>query len=372
MRVGLGKLMDIRALVLVGGAIEAENIAGMPFGLLDVLGRPVLDRMVERLRSAGISDVRVIACNPPQPLPATPRSVGYAIEWIEQPGLERPLDGLDDHSNFWRAAERSFSQLAYAGAELIVIMRIGAFTEVDFYGLIQFHLDRASKVTAVCGSAGDLLDIFVVNASRRNDAAHLFRSRLTASRVPFSLFPFDGYVNRLSNAADFRRLAVDAFFGSVKLEPIGQEIRPGVWVAPGARIHSKARLLAPAFVGEQAKVRAAAVLTRCAVLERGAEVRPGTIVEDSTLLPYTCVGEKLDVGHSVIGFRVVASLSRNVELTMHDPALVDMAAPAPLRTFKSIAALAGYLPLQLLRGIFSRDGEAVELPGSVDARSASL
>jgi NDP-sugar pyrophosphorylase family protein len=376
--------MDVRALVFVGGAGDLpphaaqrqrglgtpESIAGIPLGLLDVLGRPVLDRVVEQLRSADISNVRVIAASPAQPWPGAPRPDGYSMEWME--GQTNLLDGLDGDHNLWRAAERTFSQFAFSGADLVVVVRIGAYAELDYDELIQFHLDHSGKVTAVRDASGELLEIFVINASRRNDAACLFRSRLTTFRGPCLHFPFGGYVNRLASAADFRQLAVDAFFGKAKLQPHGDEIRPGVWAAPSARIHPKSRVLAPAFVGEYAKVRAAAVLTRCAVLERGAEVRTGTIVEDATLLPYTWVGEKLDVVHSVVGFRRVMHLTRKVEVLVDDPTLVDIAEAAPLRTFKSIAALASYLPVQLLRGVFQRDRKAVELPGSVDAQSPSL
>ncbi len=338
-----------------------ESMAGVPLGLLDVLGRPVVDHLVERLRRADVSDIRVIANAGQQPWRPGLCPGGYTIEWLAAPAL-----------NLWRVAKKAFSQLAFSGAELVVVIRVGSYIEVDYDALLQFHLDNRSHVTAVTDPEGHLLDSFVISGSHRNDAAYLFRHNLTAFRNPCVRYPFTGYVNRLRSVADLRRLAVDAFCGRAELQPAGVEIRPGVWAAPSARIHPRARVLAPAFIGENAKLRSEAVLTRCAVLERGAEVRPGTIVEDSTLLPHTCVGENLDVLHSVVGFGRVAHLARKVEMPVHDPTLVNTVVPAPLRTFQGIVALASYLPLQFVRGLFSRNGHSVELPRSLDAQSPSL
>ena len=108
------------------------------------------------------------------------------------------------------------------------------------------------------------------------------------------------------------------------IRPVGKEIKPGVWVGEGARIHRKARVVAPAFIGAHSKIRASALITRGSVIEHHAEVDCGTVVENSTVLPFTYVGAGLDVMHSVVGFRRLSHLLRNVEVEISDDKLVGM------------------------------------------------
>src|SRR5512146_3031843 len=113
------------------------------------------------------------------------------------------------------------------------------------------------------------------------------------------LYPFEGYINPLQDARDLRVLALDGFAGVAHIPPCGCEIKPGVWVADGARVHRTARLLAPCFVGARAKIRAASLLTRGCVVEHHAQIDCGTIVENSTVLPSATVGAGLDAVQSV-------------------------------------------------------------------------
>jgi carbonic anhydrase/acetyltransferase-like protein (isoleucine patch superfamily) len=197
------------------------------------------------------------------------------------------------------------------------------------------------------------LDVVVIDANRRNEAATLFRSRLAKSRTPSSAYLFGGYSNALENVRDLRCLAQDGLLMRCELQPAGTEIKPGVWAGEEVRIHRTARLLAPCFVGARTKVRANAVVTRCSSLEHHAEVDCGTVVEDSSVLPYTYLGTGLDVAHAVVGFQQLAHLKRKTQVEISDPRLVaTVSSSAPLRTLQSAAALAGYVPLQFVRGIF--------------------
>jgi hypothetical protein len=65
-----------------------------------------------------------------------------------------------------------------------------------------------------------------------------------------------------------------------------------------------------------------AVITRGSVLEHHTEVDCATVVENSSVLPYTCVGAGLDVEYSVLGFQRVHSLTRNATVEIYDPHLV--------------------------------------------------
>ena len=162
------------------------------------------------------------------------------------------------------------------------------------------------------------------------------------------------YVNRLHGATDLRRLAVDGLMQINAIRPVGIELKPGVWAGPSAHVHRKARVVAPAFIGAHAKVRASSLITRGTVIEHHAEIDCGTVVENSTILPFTRIGAGLDVMHSVVGFRRLTHLLRNVEVEISDGRFIGMVPLSPVsRLAGSTAALFAFLPKQVYRGFFA-------------------
>jgi len=337
--------MDIRAILLVGGlAPEAESIGGVPIAYLDVLGLPVVERVLRRLRHFGISETTLISDVPAvSACFAGPAALDQRVRRIEVAGEQ-----------FWNTAGHTFQEYAEHGADLVIALRVGPYVEVDYEELIQHHLDHRCAVSMAVDADNFSLDLFVLNASGRLDARELFHSHLQHLRRECKPFQVTGYVNRLHSAADLRRMGADGLLARNAVRPEGMEVKPGVFVGRGARVHRKARVVAPAFIGAFAKVRALALITRGSVLEHHAEVDCGTVVENSSLLPFTRLGAGLDVMHSVVGFRHLAHLARNVEVQISDAKIVDMVPLTPFsRLLGSTAALFALLPKQIYRGIFA-------------------
>jgi NDP-sugar pyrophosphorylase family protein len=360
--------MDVRAILLTAPGPEEKgqewNSIGPPLALVDVLGRSVLQRTAERLISHGVSAIHIVDQTGAQAFGSARSGMPSEISFVNVTGPQ-----------VWRTCETIFSDAAQSGAELMLVLRVGPYTELDYDHLIQFHLDQHNRVTSVCSPEGEPLGAFVISTSRRNDAAYLFRHQLTESRTPCAGYVFQGYWNPLSSGADLRRLTMDAFLGKAAIIPVGREVRPGVWVATGARIDRAARVLAPAFVGAYSTVRASAVVTRFSAVEHHCDVDCGTVIEDSNVLPFTYVGAGLDVAHAIVGNRHLLHLQRNVQVQITDPRLVGtISAHAPLRTLSSGLALAAYLPRQILRGIFppSQRERPSSLPAAVNTPSAAL
>ena len=350
--------MDIRAILLIGApdsGPQVEKVSGIPTAYLDALGLPVVQRVLQRLRHYGINKATLVAESMPNAASfAHAASVDHDVPRVETSGDE-----------FWDAAENTFNQYAAEGAELVVALRLGPYIEVDFEEMIQHHIDHRCVISMAVDGQNSSLDAFVLDASGRFDARVLFQSHLQHLRKDCKPFTVNGYVNRLQTAADMRRLAVDGLLGKNGIRPEGLEIKPGVFVGRGARIHRKARVVAPAFIGAASKVHASALITRGSVLERHSEVDCGTVVENSTLLPFTRLGAGLDVMHSVLGFHRLTHLVRNVEVEITDSKLLDLVPISPLsRLAGSTAALFAFLPKQIYRGFFaaSRRESAAESP----------
>lgn len=354
--------MDIRGLVLVNSAsVNTEHYAdapSLPFALTDVAGKSPLQRIVERLQRFGISPVTTV-------IKAHPYTGSKALS-----GLDAVIAPPD---RFWRLAENAFNDLAQSGAEIVILVRLGAYAEVDFEKMVQFHLDGHCRVSQVAHE-GQPLEIFCISASRRNDAASLFRSELAKCRTDCPLFDHSGYTNLLAAAVDLRQFAIDALTLRTDTAPAGEQIKPGVWVAAGAQIEKGARVLAPAFIGSRARVRSGAVITRCSSIEQNAHVDCGTVVENSSVLPYCSVGAGLELAHSVAGFAQIWNLRRSCTVQISDEKLVrHIAATSGNRFLASAADLVTYVPRQFLRGLVGqRRAQQPDLNAALRHTSPSL
>jgi hypothetical protein len=330
--------------------------------LLDVLGRSVIQRAADRLRHHRIAEITAVV------------DTGYAGACLLPRAGGELVCLTASGPSFWEATQRVFSSYAQAGADLVLLVRLGPYTEIDYDELIQAHLDRNARITTATDETGQPLGTFAISASRRNDAAFLLRHRLLESRTPLSAHCFIGYWNPLATPADLRRLAVDAFAGRAGIMPEASEIRPGVWLAKGARVHSGARVVAPAFVGRAAKVRFGAVVTRCSVIEHHAIAGRGTVLEDVSLLPHTSLGRDLDVAHAVVGLGRVYDLRRGLEVVTADPRLVGAARSAPGRLLaRARTQLASRFPFHSWDGLRRRVGlQPANVRASGEAPVAAL
>ena len=338
-------MMDIRALVLVktvaGAVVEPIQLSPLSPALLEVVGMSPLQRTVVRLRNSGIPAIKIISDSDFLPSPAEMNGDGASHY---SAGQER----------FWRAAENAFNDLVQDGAELVLLVSLDNFAEIDFEKLVQFHLDQQARVTQV-GNESHPLQVFCISASRRNDAASLFRSQLTKCRSECPIFEHTGYFNSLNSSRDLRQLAIDILTLKTETRPTGTEVRPGVWIEDGAIIEKGARVLAPAFVGASARIRTHVVVTRCTSVEHHARIDCGTVLENSTVLPYCCVGAGLDVAHSVVAGSAIANLRRDVTVEILDPKLVTSILAAPgERLLKAAVEFTTYLPKQIWRGLFGK------------------
>jgi hypothetical protein len=200
--------------------------------------------------------------------------------------------------------------------------------EVNVAEAVRFHRSHRKPLTQLEDKQG-LLDFWVVDSN-------WFSSAATGCSLPFRYGEFpglpvpcrvSGYVNRLEEARDLRRLVVDAFLSRCEITPQGREVRPGIWIDDSARVHKSARLVAPLYVGGSAKVGPSAVITRFSNLERRSQVGAGTVVDSASILPYTVLGCGLDVSRAVVDGNRFVDLNRNIALQIDDPSLIRDTTP---------------------------------------------
>jgi carbonic anhydrase/acetyltransferase-like protein (isoleucine patch superfamily) len=357
--------MDIRGLVLINSesetGTEANHFGGTPLGLLDVAGKSALMRTAERLRKSGVGPVTAVI----EDVIAAP---GRGLSQGE-PGLTSVFSPRD---RFWRTAENAFNDLVQSGAEIVILIKIGTYQEADFDKVLQHHLDNNCRVSQL-SHQGEPLQVFCISASRRNDAASLFRTNLSKCRIDCQLVEQNGYFNPLRNAGDLRQFAIDIVTLQTETSPAGTQVKPGVWMAPGAHVEKGARLVAPAFIGAGARVRSGAVITRCTTVERNSEIDCGTVAENSSILPNSYLGAGLDLAHSVMGMGVIANLRRGAIALISDTKLIKSTTETAAPNFLSSAKeLLTFIPRQMWQGVFGSRVQQPDLSTTLHQTSPAL
>src|SRR5262249_21991818 len=137
------------------------------------------------------------------------------------------------------------------------------------------------------------------------------------------------------------------------IRPNGEQFRPGVWVASGAKIERNVRLVAACYIGPSTRVRSGSLITRGSSIEHHSVVDCGTAVEASTLLPLSYLGAGLDLVHCVVGLKRMSSVKYSAELETEDRSLVSVIPASSLwRTVHDASRLIAFVPHQLLKKLF--------------------
>lgn len=91
---------------------------------------------------------------------------------------------------------------------------------------------------------------------------------------------------------------------------MGKELREGVWVGPGSRIHPSCTITAPVYIGARVNLGAQTVIGPRAEIDDGCIVDDGSTVIESSVLAGSYIGKHLEVRGCVVNQNTIF----NVEL----------------------------------------------------------
>jgi len=290
--------------VRTAGPTPARNsqlLFDTPAAFGEVLGETVLNRVVKRLRASGIDQVSVI-------------SEGAR-------GKVAAIDQFVLGGNFWSAWDSVVSQYLHHGIELLLLVRLGPYVEINVDEFVRFHRERATPITQAYGNTGPL-DIVLVEADSLRGGHTSYRSRFSTLLSQRARFRCRAYVNNLSEPEDFRKLVNDSLRSVCELRPLGQEVSPGVWLGDDAVVDELALIDAPAYIGADARVGASCVISGSSAIEEGCEIDCGSTIENCTVFPGTYIGMGLHVGNALVSGARLFSLTRNIEVAFGDRRLI--------------------------------------------------
>lgn len=283
-----------------------DAFSGQPISSVEIIGRSVIERTIERLLRTEVEEVSVVVAKEIAHLvqPFSPSLNNLKVQ-VASDVASAVADTLRDYAQ--RDIEHSF------------LVSASLYAETDLLDLFYFHKEARQTVTRAKDCEG-LLDLWVVNCARA--AQENVADLLLSTKGNAVTYFVREYVSRLTHPRDLRRLASDVLRGVCSARPSGQEVKPGIWFDEGAEIHRRARIVAPAYVGRGCKVKEDTLITRCSTIERGCHVDAGTVVEDSSVLPNTHIGIWLDVCHSIANGNKLLNLERDVVVTISDPSVM--------------------------------------------------
>jgi hypothetical protein len=233
----------------------------------------------------------------------------------------------------WPAAQRTLREQSAQGIETVLMIGLGAYMELNVPEALAFHRTSGIPLTQLEDTQGPL-DFWIVDSNWLRTAAPGCALPFRYGEFPGLPIPcpMTGYVNRLAEARDLRRLVSDAFLMRCGIRPGGREVRPGIWLDDGARVHKSSRLVAPVYLGRSAKIGPSAVITRFSNVERNCRIGRDTVVDGASILAHTVIAGGLDVSHAVVDGNRFVDLERNFTVHIDDPSLIRDATPRPWRS----------------------------------------
>ena len=205
--------MGLGAIVVVGAEQEIFSSAApqsdlkalltQPLACVEVLGRSVLESMIERFVRADVETITVLvaaehSCGV-EPLRGAYENV--SVRTVDDV-LSAVSDQLRDYSQ--RSIEHSF------------VVSANVYAETDLLDLFYFH--REARQVATRGMDRDgTLDLWVVDCAQAHQS-ELEGLLAQAEKIGATYFIRD-YVNRLQHPQDLRRLVSDALSGRCAMRP---------------------------------------------------------------------------------------------------------------------------------------------------------
>jgi hypothetical protein len=256
--------MQVGAVLVLGGCIGNDvsqssarkyfpqplpSFFGAPAAMLDLLGEPILYRIIESLHKSRVGPLFLIADDIFAGHAAVKDISRWRVHVRNVPGEELRT-----------ATQAALTTCRESGARTAIVMQASAYMELDVAEMLAFHVASGQPVTPVQDRGGPLGLMMVGNES--TGQLQLPERRASQSQPMPLEYTHRQYANRLSTPLDLRRLAQDALLQRCSIRPNGKEVKPGVWVAPSARLHARARVVSPSYIGAHTRLRSGVVITR--------------------------------------------------------------------------------------------------------------
>jgi mannose-1-phosphate guanylyltransferase len=288
----------MRAVVLVGG--EGTRLRPLtlttPKQMLPVGGRPMIERVLERLAPHGIDEaVLSLGYKPDAFIDAYPdgRCAGVALRYAVE---SEPLD---------TAGAIRFAALEAGLSDTFVVVNGDVITELDVSGLVSFHRGSGAEATISLTPVDDPSRFGVVPTDEAGRVL-AFIEKPPPDEAPTNLINAGTYVLEptvLQRIPAGRRVSIEreTFPGLVAAGRLYALPSPAAWLDAGTpETYLEANLRHAGQPDSSCRLANGAVV-KDSVVGSGVTIGPGSVVESSVLMDGVTVGENVRVRRSLVG-----------------------------------------------------------------------
>jgi len=326
----------MKAVILAGGeGVRIRPLSlGRPKPLLPLMGRPVAEHIIGKLKKHGITEIFVTLGYQAQAVRdalGTGELFGVRLHYVVE---EEPLGTAG-------SVRRCLPEL---GGEDFLVIGGDCIFDLDLTAAMRRHRERRAEATLVLYRHPDptqyglavtdrtgTIQRFVekpswgeVMTNTINTGIYIL-SPAAMARVPEGkacdfgrdLFPdllregrvlhgciLEGYWRDIGDCGAYLDCVCDALAGKVKLESSLPQIAPGIWSAAG--VPEGVSLVPPCWIGPEVMLGAGAIIGPHVVLERGAWVGARAMVQRSVLMEGAGAGPRSTLYGAVLGRQATA------------------------------------------------------------------
>jgi len=290
-------------------------LAGIPGGaaLVDVAGKPLAQRSVERAVALGASRIDLVLgehARGYEVLLGSGERWGCAIVYHYASPGSGPLRSIARRLSREADCLLLHADSSLSGACAPTPQTIGCSVEGDEKAWDGWARASGSVLHDCAGNAvsrADLGRALMADARLRHVVADPSPSAATAAGLLSA-------VRGLLHEPDY---------------PIGIARHPasaGVWIGNGTRVHPTARLIAPVYLGDHVLVGPAAVVGPHAVIGERSVIDAGATVADALAAPGSYVGRGVELQHAILAGRRLVNVELGVALEVPDRELAGTVA----------------------------------------------
>jgi NDP-sugar pyrophosphorylase family protein len=310
-------LQGTRAIVLCAkqGARLAPLTSDTPVGMLDFLGRPILQRVMEH---AGRFGIREFVMNPG----FNNRSVSSFAQ------TQSAASVFCVNENSWQTAHSNdvatLVRLHCAHDAFLndtFILQSNILSNLDLAAMMKFHRQQGADATisvvpnrwlSACdrpsAKAEERISAIILSPRAAETMAkspslqneHLIIPALRSARLNVRSFTSDHEAASIKCGADYYGCQAETLaHGTFEVVPHGEEIAPKTWVSASARIDKKVDLEGPVYIGADAHLVRGSVFKGINVVGCRSKVQKNVVISNSLVMPETNVAANTFVDHII-------------------------------------------------------------------------
>lgn len=324
----------MKAVVMAGG--EGSRLRpltlNLPKPMMPLVNKPMLSHIFDLLKRHGITEVVVTVhymADRIQDYYGDGSHIGMKIEYSVE---EVPLGTAGSVKQASRLLDETFLVIsgdALTNFDLSHITRFhrekGGLATLTLtrvpnpleYGVVQTYEDgRVHRLTEKPGWSDVVSDtvntgIYVleprvldrIEEGEVFDFSHDLFQEMIEENAPLYGCVVEGYWTDVGRFEEYRRASDDMLHGIVRIEPLGTEIRPGVWAGGEVDIAPDAHLQGPIYLGPGVQIKSGVTIIGPAVVRDNVVVDNRATVERSIIYRNCYLGERVEVRGAILALQ---------------------------------------------------------------------